>query len=66
MSAIDMTKIYKEYRGLWIAMDKDREVVASGEDGEQVYKTARAKGIEVPFLYHVPNKPQFFVGLLLV
>ena len=51
MSAIDMTEIYKKYRGLWVALVNENEVVAAGEDGKKVYEEARAKGIQVPRLF---------------
>ncbi|OGL69253.1 hypothetical protein A3B21_00025 [Candidatus Uhrbacteria bacterium RIFCSPLOWO2_01_FULL_47_24] len=57
-----MTEIYKKYRGLWVAMTKDRQVVASGEDGKKVFEEARAKGVEVPLLYHVPKSQDFYIG----
>lgn len=62
MPAIDMTKIYKEYRGLWVALTDEHKVVASGEDGRQVYEDARKKGEESPILYHVPARGEFFIG----
>ena len=62
MPAIDMTEIYKKYRGLWVAMTKDRKVVAAGEDGKKVFEEARAKGVDVPFLVHIPSNPEYFIG----
>ena len=62
MPAIDMTEIYKKYPGLWVAMDKTRHVVAAGEDGKKVFQEARAKGVDVPFLYHVPKSQDFYIG----
>ena len=62
MSAIDMTEIYKKYRGLWVALVNENEVVAAGEDGKKVYEEARAKGIQVPRLFHVPKSADFYIG----
>ena len=37
-------------------------LIAAGEDGHQVFATAKAAGIEVPFLVHVlPEDPLPFV-----
>ena len=62
MPAIDMTKIYKEYRGLWVALTDGNEVVASGDDGRKVYEEAKKRGFHLPTLYRVPARGEFFVG----
>jgi sugar diacid utilization regulator len=63
MAALDWTKIYKKYKGLWIALDeKERKVVAFDKDAKKAYKKARKKGIEVPILFRVPSKIIPYVG----
>ena len=66
MPAIDMTAIYKKYPGMWVALVGENNVVAAGEDGKKVYEEARAKGVEVPRMYHVPKHQMFFIGWILV
>jgi hypothetical protein len=63
MAAIDWTKIYKKYKGLWIALDeKERKVVAFDKDAKKAYQKARKKGIEVPILFRVPSEIIPYVG----
>jgi len=61
--AKDWTKIYKEYKGLWVALDKDEEtVVASGKTAKETLKKAQSKGFGKPILNHVPEKIVTYVG----
>ncbi|MDI6602972.1 MAG: DUF5678 domain-containing protein [Patescibacteria group bacterium] len=45
--AIDWTKIYKKYKGLWVALDKDeKRVVAFDKEAKKVFKKAQKKRSE--------------------
>ena len=60
---IDWTKIYKKYKGLWVALKDDHKtVVASGKTPEEALKLANKKGFISPFLTRVPEKILPFVG----
>ena len=60
---IDWTKIYKKYKGRWVALKDDHKtVVASGKTPEEVLKLASKKGFIDPFLTRVPEKVLPFVG----
>lgn len=41
------------YAGKWIAMDDEREIRASGATFSEVWKAAKAAGLEVPKLMFV-------------
>lgn len=42
--AIDWTKIYKKYKGLWVALDeKERKVVASDKEAKKAFEKAQKK-----------------------
>lgn len=59
----NLTQIYNRYKGLWVALDKSlKTVVASGKNGEDVYKKAVAKGYKKPTLFKVPQKNLPYVG----
>lgn len=61
--AIDWTKIYKKYKGLWVALrDDEKTVVASGKTVKQVMKRVREKGYSQPILFRVPTKIIPYVG----
>ena len=60
---LDWTKIYKKYKGLWVALKDDyTTVVASGKTPEEALKSARKNGLANPFLTRVPEEVMPFVG----
>ena len=61
--AIDWTKIYKKYKGLWVALMNDQiTVIASDETVKGVMEKASKKGFEEPILFRVPTKIIPYVG----
>lgn len=61
--AIDWTKTYNKYKGLWVAFLKDEKtVVASGKTAKQALKMARQKGHANPILMRMPKALTAFVG----
>lgn len=63
MSAIDMTQVIKNYKGLWVGLKDDQKtVVASGKTVKAVVAKARKKGFERPILFRVPTKVMPYVG----
>lgn len=62
--AIDWTKTYKKYKGLWVALkDDEQTVVASGQTAKEAWDRAREKGYAKPILAHMPDKLVTYVGL---
>jgi len=63
MAAIDLTNIYKRYKGKWVALAEDEQtVIASGEKASITYKKARAKGVKKPIMMKVPKEIISYVG----
>jgi len=61
--AIDWTKIYKKYKGLWVALkDDEKSVVASGKTVKEVMKEAKKKGFKEPILFRVPTEIIPYIG----
>ena len=59
---IDLTNIYKKYKGLWIVLDeKLKKVVSADKNAERAYKKAIEEGYKKPTLFKVPkhNLPYF-------
>ena len=55
--AIDLTNIYRKYKGLWVALKEDNvSVVASGQTIQEVLSEAKTKGFEDPILFKVPTR----------
>ncbi len=51
----------RKYLGMWIAIDQDREIRASGTNSGDVLRAAWAEGIKEPELLFVPRHR--FVGI---
>lgn len=60
---IDWTKIYKKYRGRWVALKGDEKtVVASGRTAREALHKAQQKGYSKPILTRMPEKLVSYVG----
>lgn len=60
--AIDWTRIYKKYKGLWVALKADEvTVISSGRDAKKVWEKAK-KLYPNPILTKMPSNLTNFVG----
>jgi len=60
---IDWTKIYKKYKGLWVAMQSDEQtVISSGKTAKEAWEKAKAEGYKKPILTYMPEKLVTYVG----
>ncbi|MBI3577515.1 hypothetical protein HY086_05755 [Candidatus Gottesmanbacteria bacterium] len=66
MKPIDVTNIYKKYKGLWVGLKKmdARAVVAAGKNVQEVMDKSKKKGFREPILFKVPTKSIPYVGSL--
>ena len=63
MKAIDWSKIYKKYKGQWVALlDDEVTVVGSGRTLKEAKEKARQKGCGNPVLTRMPERLTFFAG----
>ena len=63
MTAIDWIKIYKKYKGLWVALkDDEQTVISSGKTLKETAQKAKTKGFEKPIFMNVPQKVGYFAG----
>lgn len=61
--AIDWSKIYKKYRGLWVALKNDEKtVIASGKTAKDAWSKAQERGFKKPILTRMPEKLTTYVG----
>ena len=61
--AIDWTKIYKTYKGLWVALENDETtVVASGKTAKEAWNKAQDKGYLKPILTRMPDELTTYIG----
>lgn len=60
---IDLTQIYLEYKGLWVALNGSlKKVISSGKDAKKVYDKAIKKGYKEPVMFKVPTKNISYIG----
>ena len=61
--AIDWSKIYRKYKGLWVALkDDEQTVVASGKTAEDAWQKAKKKNYPHPILTKMPPELITYVG----
>ncbi|MBI4160303.1 MAG: hypothetical protein HY506_00150 [Candidatus Yanofskybacteria bacterium] len=64
--AIDWTKIYEKYKGLWVALlDDEITVVGSGKTAKEAWEQAQKRGYKKPILTRMPEKLIPYVGFAL-
>lgn len=65
MTAIDWTKIYKKYKGLWVALGDDEiTVLGSGKTLKDALEKAKKNGHSDPIVMRVPQNLATYVGSL--
>lgn len=63
--AIDWTKIYKKYKGLWVALaDDEITVLGSGKTLKEALNKAKKNGYVDPILTRMPENLVAYVGSL--
>ena len=63
--AKDWTKLYKKYKGLWVALAEDEETVLGvGKTVDEALEQAKRKTSRTPFLTRMPEKLAAYVGVL--
>lgn len=64
MNTINLTPVYKKYKGLWVGFKDDQKtVVAFGKTIKEVMLKAQKKGYLSPILFRVPTEIVPFVGI---
>lgn len=57
MEAIDWSKLFKKYKGKWLALEDDEiTVIASGDTAKEVWEKAQEKGFKQPILTRMPKQ----------
>ncbi|TSC83549.1 MAG: hypothetical protein G01um101417_532 [Parcubacteria group bacterium Gr01-1014_17] len=63
--AKDWTKLYKKYKGLWVALAEDEiTVLGVGQTVKDAVIAARKKTNKTPFLTRMPETLAAYVGLV--
>ena len=63
--AIDWTKIYKKYKGLWVALaDDETTVLSSGKTLKEALDKAKKNGYTNPIFTRMPESLVSYVGSL--
>jgi len=57
MTPIDMTKIYKKYAGMWVALDEKRtKALATGKTANEALQASKKKGVNNPIITKIPTE----------
>ena len=63
--AKDWRKLYKKYKGLWVALAEDEmTVLGAGKTASEALSQAQKKTTKTPFLTRMPQELTSFVGSL--
>ena len=61
--SINWTKLYKQYKGKWVALEEDEvTVIASAVSAKEALFKATEKGYKSPILHRVPARVMPLVG----
>ncbi len=61
----DWTKIYKKYKGLWVALaDDEATVLGFGATAKEAIAKAQKKTTKTPFLTRMPENLSAYIGAL--
>ncbi|HTE21811.1 MAG TPA: DUF5678 domain-containing protein [Candidatus Limnocylindria bacterium] len=64
MPAKNWTKLFKNYKGQWVALkDDETTVISSGEKLAEVIRESENKGYQKPILTKIPKKDITYIGL---
>jgi len=59
----DWSKLYKKYKGMWVALDEDEiTVLGVGKTVKEAMNEAKKKTKKTPFLTLIPNNLETYVG----
>lgn len=65
MPTKNWTKLFKDYKGQWVALKDDEiTVISAGNKLSDVIRTAQSKGYQKPILTKVPRKDITYIGSL--
>ena len=65
MKSLDFSKLFAEYKGLWVALTEDNQVIAANKSAQKAYAEAIKKGYSDPILFKVPTEDMPFIGRFL-
>ena len=52
-----MTKIYKKYPGMWVALDETRtKTLATGKTAKEALRVSRKRGVRNPIITKIPTE----------
>ena len=61
--ALDWTRLFGRYKGMWVALaDDETTVLAAAPTAKEALAAGSSKGTDMPLLYRVPDTLDAFVG----
>jgi len=63
MKVINWSGIFKQYKGMWVALAQDEEtVVAVSKNAKKAFNEAKKAGVKIPIMLKVPEKSTLYIG----
>lgn len=60
---MNLTPIYRKYKGLWVALDNNlKKVISAERDAKKAHENAIKKGYKTPVLFKVPQNNLPYIG----
>ncbi len=64
MKSIDLTPVFEQYKGLWVAFTDSYKVISANKNARKVFDEAKQKGYKEPILFKVPEENVPFFGAI--
>ncbi len=63
MSKVDLRKFLQKHKSGWLALTPDnKKEVAAGKTLHEVLSRAKAKGVDKPSVFKIPNLGTYYIG----
>ncbi len=61
--AKDWSKLYKKYKGMWVALsDDEKTVLGAGKTAKEAILKSKSRTNKTPFLTRIPDSLNVYVG----
>jgi hypothetical protein len=62
MEQTDLSKIFEQFKGLWVALTEKDTVISANKSAKKAYEEAKKKGYKDPILFKVPMSDLPYIG----
>ncbi len=62
MKSVDLSQVYKEHKGQWVALSESYIVISADKSAKKTLEEAVKRGYPHPTLFKVPKENNAFIG----